>query len=348
MKILVTGGLGYIGSHTVVELQQAGYEVIIIDNLSNSSATVLEGISAITGVVPVYENLDLRKKSNASKFFKKHADIAGVIHFAAFKAVGESAEYPLRYYENNIHSLVYLLQELLKNEIYPFIFSSSCSVYGDVGDSPVTEDTPLRKPASPYGNTKQIGESIVRDVVKANPAFKAISLRYFNPIGAHPSGIIGETPKDVPKNLAPLLAQAAAGKRDRLPIFGTDYPTRDGTCVRDYLHVCDVARAHTLALKRLLENRHATRYEVFNIGAGEGTTVLEIIHRFEAISGKKIPYEITGRRPGDVAIAYADISKAKNILGWTPQYTLDEALRSAWRWEQALQHKTVTHSPKLS
>lgn len=336
MKILVTGGLGYVGSHTVVALQQHGFEVIIIDNLSNASVKVLKGISAITGITPVFERLDLREKESVAAFFKKHIGIQGVIHFAAFKAVEESLKEPLRYYENNIHTLIYLLQEMLLRKIYNFIFSSSCTVYGEPGPQPLTEDSPLKKPKSPYGNTKQTGEEIIADVCKAQPEFNTISLRYFNPIGAHESAEIGEWPTGKPKNLVPLMMQTAMGLKPRLSVFGNDYPTKDGTCVRDYIHVTDVAKAHVLTLKRLLNRSQSSNYEVFNLGSGQGTSVLEMIRSFEHISGKKLPYTITGRRSGDVATAYTATGKAEKLLGWKPQYTLEEALLSAWKWEQKI------------
>src|SRR5690606_29897161 len=268
MSILVTGGLGFIGSHTVVELQNKGFEVIIIDNLSNSSTAVLDGIKAITGKMPIFEKLDLREKLAVSDFFKEHPDIDGVIHFAASKAVGESVDKPLLYYENNINALVYLLQELSEKERVGFIFSSSCTVYGQADKLPITEDAPIKAAESPYGNTKQIGEEIIRDTCKVNPGLRAISLRYFNPIGAHPSVAIGELPIGVPQNLVPFITQTGAGLRKELSVFGDDYPTVDGTCIRDYIHVVDLAKAHVVALKRLLDGDNDGNYEVFNVGTG--------------------------------------------------------------------------------
>lgn len=335
-KILVTGGLGFIGSHTVVELQNEGFEVVIIDNLSNSSIEVLDGITSITGKKPIFKKLDLRDKSKVQDFFKTHNDLKGVIHFAASKAVGESVEKPLLYYENNINTLVYLLQELQKSEDPSFIFSSSCTVYGQADKLPITEDAPVKFAESPYGNTKQIGEEIVRDTCKVSPNIKAISLRYFNPIGAHSTVNIGELPIGVPQNLVPFITQTAIGIRDQLSVFGNDYPTSDGTCVRDYIHVVDLAKAHVIALQRLIENKNTSNYEVFNLGTGKGSTVLEVIESFERVSGQKLNYKFAPRRAGDVVSAYADIHKANNELGWKTKLTLDDAIRSAWQWEQKI------------
>jgi UDP-glucose 4-epimerase len=335
MKILVTGGLGFIGSHTVVELQNEGFEVVIIDNLSNSSESVLNGIVAITGKAPLFENLDLREKVAVQNFFKKHNDIAGVIHFAASKAVGESVENPLLYYENNISSLVYLLQELQNKPNSNFIFSSSCTVYGQAEEMPITENAPIQVALSPYGNTKQIGEEIIRDVAKVSN-IKAILLRYFNPIGAHPSAEIGELPLGVPQNLVPFITQTAFGLRKELSVYGNDYPTPDGTAVRDYIHVVDLAKAHVIALKRLLENKNDSTVETFNLGTGTGSSVLEVIQAFEKVSGQKLPYKIVDRREGDITSAYANTDKANNILGWKAESTLEEAIASAWKWEQKI------------
>lgn len=332
-KILVTGGLGFIGSHTVVELLQQGYEVVIIDNLSNSSLDVLGGITKITQKTPEFENIDLRNKEHVKEFFEKYSDIEGVIHFAASKAVGESVENPLLYYENNISTLIYLLKELSRKESANFIFSSSCTVYGQADSLPITEDAPVKEAMSPYGNTKQIGEEIIRDTCKVHPHFKAISLRYFNPIGAHPSAEIGELPIGTPQNLVPFITQTAIGKRDQLSVFGNDYPTQDGTCIRDYIHVMDLARAHIVALERLMENIAAINYNVFNLGTGKGSSVLEVINTFENVSGQKLPYKIVDRREGDITAAYADTQKANNVLGWKARENLEEALRSAWKWE---------------
>lgn len=341
MKILVTGGLGYVGSHTVVELQHAGFEVIVIDNLSNSSVDVLRGIATITGTTPRFEQLDLREKDKLEAFFKKHNDIAGVIHFAALKAVGESVKTPLQYYENNVNTMVDLLRELLNNEIRNFIFSSSCTVYGEPTELPLTEDSPLNAPASPYGHTKQIGERILHDTCTANPGFNAIALRYFNPIGAHESAGIGELPIGTPQNLVPVITQTAIGLRPHFSVFGDDYPTPDGSCIRDYIHIADVAKAHVTALKRLLGKSKHSNYEVFNLGTGKGTSVLEVIRSFEHISGQKLRYTITERRPGDVTAAYAATEKANTVLGWKTQYTLEEALASAWKWEQKIRQKII-------
>lgn len=332
-KILVTGGLGFIGSHTVVALLQKDYEVVIIDNLSNSSLDVLGGITKITQKTPDFEKIDLRNKEQVKGFFEKHEDITGVIHFAASKAVGESVEDPLLYYENNLSSLIYLLKELSRKGKANLIFSSSCTVYGQADTLPITEDAPVKEAMSPYGNTKQIGEEIIRDTCKVYPDFKAISLRYFNPIGAHPSAEIGELPIGTPQNLIPFITQTAVGKREQLSVFGNDYPTPDGTCIRDYIHVMDLARAHIVALERLMENKASKNYDVFNLGTGEGSSVLQVINTFEKVSGRQLPYKIVDRREGDITSAYADTHKANTVLGWKAQESLEEALRSAWKWE---------------
>lgn len=338
MKILVTGGLGFIGSHTVVELQQKGFEVIIIDNLSNAGIEVLEGITAITGTAPEFEKLDLRNKVAVSDFFNRHSDIGGVIHFAASKAVGESVENPLLYYENNINTLVYVLQELSKKDNANFIFSSSCTVYGQADTLPITESAPVKPAESPYGNTKQIGEEIIRDTCRVNTNVQAIALRYFNPIGSHASAHIGELPIGVPQNLVPFITQTAIGMREQLAVFGNDYPTEDGTCIRDYIHVVDLAKAHVVALERLINNNNDENYEVFNLGTGTGSSVMEVIESFERVSGKKLNYRITDRRPGDVIAAYADTAKANEVLGWVAKSTLDDAMASAWKWEQKIRN----------
>lgn len=338
MKILVTGGLGFIGSHTVVELQNEGFEVVVIDNLSNSSEDVLEGIEAITGKKPIFEKMDLRDKPKVQEFFKKHTDVEGVIHFAASKAVGESVENPLLYYENNLGVLVYLLQELTKKDKANFIFSSSCTVYGQADELPITEDAPVKPAESPYGNTKQVGEEIIRDTCKVNPKLAAIALRYFNPIGAHPSVEIGELPIGVPQNLVPFITQTGIGLREQLSVFGDDYPTEDGTCIRDYIHVVDVAKAHVVALQRLLNQKNKSNYEVFNLGTGKGSSVLEVIHSFERVSGDKLNYQVVGRRAGDVVQAYADTKKANLVLGWKAASTLDESIKSAWDWERKIRN----------
>ncbi|NBL63656.1 UDP-glucose 4-epimerase GalE [Flavobacterium sp. NST-5] len=334
-KILVTGGLGFIGSHTVVELQNEGFEVVIVDNLSNSSEKVLDGIEAITNKKPVFVNLDLREKATVQEFFKKHQDISGVIHFAASKAVGESVENPLLYYENNINTLVYMLQELQKLNHKNFIFSSSCTVYGQAEKMPITENASVQAAISPYGNTKQIGEEIIQDVANSSE-INAILLRYFNPIGAHPSAEIGELPIGVPQNLVPYITQTGIGLRKELSVFGSDYPTTDGTCIRDYIHVVDLAKAHVVALKRLLLKKNNEKVETFNIGTGKGSTVLEVIRSFEKVSGQKLPYKLVPRRNGDVTEAFANTEKANTILGWKAQSTLDEAMASAWKWEKKI------------
>lgn len=337
MKILVTGGLGFIGSHTVVELQNKGFEVVVIDNLSNSSLDVLGGIEKITGKKPAFENIDLRIKNAVQDFFKRHQDIAGVIHFAASKAVGESVQNPLLYYENNINTLVYLLQELQQKKEAHFIFSSSCTVYGQAETMPITENAPVQQAISPYGNTKQIGEEIINDVAHVS-AINAILLRYFNPIGAHPTAEIGELPLGIPQNLVPFITQTAAGLRQELSVFGNDYPTSDGTAIRDYIHVVDLANAHVVAMQRLIENRNLKKVETFNIGTGTGSSVLEVIHAFEEVSGQKLPYKLVGRREGDVVEAYANTDKANSILGWKAQLTLKDALASAWKWERKIRN----------
>lgn len=334
MKIVVTGGLGYIGSHTVVELQQVGFEVLVIDNLSNSSIEVLDGIEAITGKKPEFFKLDLREKDKVSDFFKSNSDISGIIHFAASKAVGESVQNPLLYYENNLNTLVYILQALAKMEESYFIFSSSCTVYGQADELPITENAPVKPAESPYGNTKQIGEEIIRDATHVNTNLNAIALRYFNPIGAHESGQIGELPLGVPQNLVPFITQTGAGLRAELSVFGNDYPTHDGTCVRDYIHVVDLAKAHVIALQRLIEKKNQDQYEIFNLGTGKGSSVLEVIHSFEKMAQVKLPYKIVDRRNGDVVSAYADTKKANEELGWKSKLTLDDAISSAWQWEK--------------
>ena len=335
MKILVTGGLGFIGSHTAVELQNEGYEVVIIDNLSNSSEKVLKGIIAITGKSPIFEKFDLREKVLVQDFFKRHTDVAGVIHFAASKAVGESVEKPLLYYENNLGVLIYLLQQLEEKDRSNFIFSSSCTVYGQAEKMPITEDAPIQPAISPYGNTKQIGEEIIRDAAKVTN-INAILLRYFNPVGAHPSGKIGELPIGVPQNLVPFITQTGIGLRKELSVYGDDYPTPDGTCVRDYIHVVDLAKAHVVALQRLLNKKNQEKVETFNLGTGTGSTVLEVIHAFEKISEKKLQYKIVDRREGDITSAYANTYKANTVLGWKAESTLEEAIASAWKWEQKI------------
>ena len=334
-KILVTGGLGFIGSHTVVELQNEGFEVIIIDDLSNSSKHVLGRITSITGKQLVFEKIDLKDQQALKKFFNNHKNIEGVIHFAASKAVGESVEKPLLYYHNNISSLIYLLEEMEANRVSKFIFSSSCTVYGQADKMPITESAPFKTAESPYGNTKQIGEEITSDTSKVS-SLKAIALRYFNPIGAHESAKIGELPIGIPQNLIPYVTQTAAGIRKELSVFGGDYPTHDGTAIRDYIHVVDLAKAHIVALKRLIENKNKSAFEVFNIGTGKGSSVLEVIKTFEKVTKQKLNYKIVGRREGDIVEAYADTSFANKELKWKAKLSLEEALASAWKWQQSL------------
>ena len=334
-KILVTGGLGFIGSHTVVELQNEGFEVIIIDDLSNSSKHVLDKITSITGKQPVYEKIDLKDQQALKKFFNDHKNIEGVIHFAASKAVGESVEKPLLYYHNNISSLIYLLEEMESNKVSNFIFSSSCTVYGQADKMPITESAPFKPAESPYGNTKQMGEEITSDTSKVS-SLKAIALRYFNPIGAHKSAKIGELPIGIPQNLIPYVTQTAAGIRKEISVFGGDYPTHDGTAIRDYIHVVDLAKAHIVALKRLIENKNKAAFEVFNIGTGKGSSVLEVIKTFEKVTKQKLNYKIVGRREGDIVEAYADTSFANKELKWKAELSLEEALASAWKWQQSL------------
>lgn len=336
-QILVTGGLGFIGSHTVVELIKAGHDPIIVDNLSNSTANVLDGIEEISGKRPVFERVDLKNKSAIQEFFGRYASLQGIIHFAAYKAVGESVHKPLEYYENNIGSLVYILQEMRDLQIDNLIFSSSCTVYGEAEELPITENSPVQPAISPYGNTKQVGEEIIKDAIEAH-GFNSISLRYFNPIGAHPSAEIGESPLGVPLNLVPYVTQTAAGVRKQLAVFGDDYETRDGTNERDYIHVVDVARAHVVALDRLLNHQNQKQFEVFNLGTGKGSTVLEVIQSFERVSESKLNYQIVERRRGDVTAAYADTSKANSVLGWNAEMNLDDAMRDAWRWEKKIRN----------
>ncbi|MDA9339491.1 UDP-glucose 4-epimerase GalE [Polaribacter sp.] len=331
-KILVTGGLGFIGSHTVVELQNKGFEVVIIDNLSNSKIDVLEKITEITGVKPLFYNIDLRIKTEITSFFDTNK-VDGVIHFAAFKAVGESIQKPLEYYENNIGSLVYLLQEMRNRNIDHFIFSSSCTVYGQVEALPIKENSPVKKATSTYGNTKQIGEEIIAESCKAYH-MNAIALRYFNPIGAHESIKIGELPLGVPQNLIPFITQTAAGLRKELSVFGADYDTSDGTAIRDYIHVVDLAKAHIAALERLFNKKNKENFEFFNVGSGIGSTVLEVITAFEKATGKPLNYKIVDRREGDITAAYADTTTANKELNWKTERNLEEALDSAWKWQQ--------------
>ncbi len=335
-KILVTGGTGYIGSHTAVELQNAGYEVIIIDNLSNSNANVIDGIEKITGIRPVFEQLDCNDKEGLRKLFTKHSGIKGIIHFAASKAVGESVQKPLLYYRNNLDSLMNLLELMPEFNIDSFVFSSSCTVYGQPDILPVTENAPIKPALSPYGNTKQICEEIIQDTVYSGVPVKSIILRYFNPIGAHPSAEIGELPLGVPQNLIPFVTQTAAGIRKELSVFGDDYNTPDGSCVRDYINVVDLAKAHVIAVSRMLENNMKKPVEIFNLGTGRGLSVLEIIKTFEEVTGVKLPYKIVGRREGDIEKVWADPEFANKELGWTAKESVANTLLSAWKWQQKL------------
>jgi len=339
-KILVTGGTGYIGSHTAVELIEDGFEVVIIDNLYNSEAVVADRIKEITGIKPQLEVFDLCDQEKLNTFFRKNSNIAAVIHFAAYKAVGESVNKPNEYYRNNLVSLINLLDAMKIFHVPHIVFSSSCTVYGQPEKLPVTEDAPMQPAISPYGNTKQIGEEIIRDSCTADKNIKAISLRYFNPIGAHPSGLIGELPRGVPENLVPFITQTAAGLRDELKVFGDDYDTPDGSCIRDYLHVVDLAKAHVIAVKRLIEGKNKSTYEIFNLGTGKGVSVLEAIKSFEKVTGIKLKYTITGRRAGDIEKIWADPSFANKVLGWKTLLTLDEAMKTAWQWEKNIRKKT--------
>ena len=335
-KILVTGGTGYIGSHTVVELQKEGFEVVIVDNLSNSNIDVLNGIEKITGKRPAFENIDCIDYVSMDRMFEKYNNVEAIIHFAASKAVGESVEKPLLYYRNNLVSLINLLQLMPIHKVRNFVFSSSCTVYGQPDILPVTEDAPIKPALSPYGNTKQIGEEIIRDTIYANSGLNSIILRYFNPVGAHASAEIGELPNGVPNNLMPFVTQTAIGMRKQLQVFGDDYNTPDGSCIRDYIHVVDLAKAHVVAVKRLLESKSKKNVEIFNLGTGRGLSVLEIIETFERVNGVKVPHKIVGRREGDIEKVWADPSFANNELGWKATETLEETLRSAWAWEQNL------------
>lgn len=332
-KILVTGGTGYIGSHTVVELQQQGYEVIIVDNLSNSNIDVLNGIEKITGIRPTFENVDCADYVNMDRMLDKYLGIDAVIHFAASKAVGESVEKPLLYYRNNLVSLLNILQLMPVHKVKNIVFSSSCTVYGQPDVLPVTENAPIKPALSPYGNTKQICEEIIRDTAYANSYYQTTILRYFNPIGAHPSAEIGELPNGVPNNLLPFVTQTAMGLRKQLQVFGNDYNTPDGSCIRDYIHVVDLAKAHVIAVKRMLENKSKSNVETFNLGTGRGLSVLEIIKAFEKVNGVKVPHKIVERREGDIEKVWADPSYANNELGWNAEETVEETLRSAWKWE---------------
>lgn len=331
-RILVTGGLGYIGSHTAVALQAAGFEVVIIDDLSNASLEVLQHIADITKVEPHFHKIDLKDAEKVDRFFSEEK-IDGIIHFAAYKAVGESVEQPLRYYRNNLVSLMNVLEAMERYGTDHFIFSSSCTVYGQADKMPIKEETPLKKPESPYGNTKKIGEEIIEDFVKATGK-NAVALRYFNPVGAHVSGVIGELPNGIPNNLVPYVTQTAMGIRQCLGIFGNDYETRDGTAIRDYIDVNDLADAHVKAMKRLLEKKNVQNLDFFNIGSGTGSTVLEIVKAFEKANGIEIPYEIKPRRAGDIVEAYADYSLAHKELQWSPVTSLETSMKTAWKFQQ--------------
>ncbi len=340
-KILVTGGTGYIGSHTVVELQQAGYDVIIIDNLSNSNADVIEGITKITGKRPVFEKLDCVDMPAMKALFKRHVGIEGIIHFAASKAVGESVQKPLMYYRNNIVSLLNLLELMPQFNVKGIVFSSSCTVYGEPDNNPIDENAPIKPAASPYGNTKQINEEIIQDYVHSGAPIKSIILRYFNPIGAHPSAEIGELPLGVPQNLVPYITQTGIGIRKQLSVFGNDYDTPDGSCIRDFINVVDLAKAHVIAIERMLENKSDEKIEVFNLGTGNGLSVLELIEVFEKVSGKPLNYQIVGRREGDIEQIWANSDKANNVLGWKAVEDIQDTMETAWKWQQHLRAKKI-------
>ncbi|MDO4692366.1 MAG: UDP-glucose 4-epimerase GalE [Porphyromonadaceae bacterium] len=339
-KILVTGGTGYIGSHTTVELINAGYEVVSMDNLSNSNVEVLDGIEAITGIRPKFYEADCNDQSAVERIFGENPDIVGLIHFAASKAVGESVQKPLMYYRNNLLSLIVMLETMERYGTKGIVFSSSCTVYGQPEVLPVTEDAPVQEALSPYGNTKQINEEILRDAIYAGAPYKAIRLRYFNPIGAHPSALIGELPLGVPQNLIPYLTQTAAGIREELSVFGDDYNTPDGSCIRDYINVVDLAKAHVIAIERILdESKGSERLETFNIGTGRGVSVLELINTFEQVTGVKVPHKIVGRREGDIEQVWANPKHANEVLGWEAKETLGDTLKSAWAWQEHIMKK---------
>jgi len=333
-KILVTGGVGYIGSHTVVELLQQNFEVFIVDNLSNSHISVLQGIEKITGKKPHFTKLDLVDKNATEQYFTKHYDIDAVIHFAALKSVNESVAEPLKYYQNNLGSLINLLSNMISLKLNYLVFSSSCTIYGQPDKLPVNEEAPKKTPLSPYGNTKQIAEEIILDTINSSDFLNAISLRYFNPIGSHPSSLIGELPLGIPNNLVPYVTQTAAGIRQQLKVYGNDYKTSDGTCIRDYINVVDLAKAHVVAVNRLLENKIKNNFEVFNLGTGKGHSVLDVINAFEKVSRKKLNYIFANRRPGDVEQVWADATKANKVLGWKAEIGLEETMLSAWNWEK--------------
>ena len=340
-RILVTGGTGYIGSHTVVELQEAGYDVVIVDNLSNSSADVVDNIEKVTGIRPAFEKVDCLDFAGFNAVFGKYPGIKAVIHFAASKAVGESVQKPLLYYRNNLVSLMNLLELMPRHGVQGIVFSSSCTVYGQPDELPVTEQAPIKKAESPYGNTKQINEEIIRDTIASGSPISAILLRYFNPIGAHPSALIGEMPLGVPQNLIPYLTQTAIGIREQLSVFGDDYNTPDGSCIRDYINVVDLAKAHVVAIGRILEGKQKEKVEVFNIGTGRGVSVLELIHAFESATGVKLNYRIAGRRAGDIEQVWANPTLANNELGWRAETGIEDTLRSAWQWQLKLRERGI-------
>lgn len=333
-KILVTGGMGYIGSHTTVELINQGYEVVIIDNLSNSQAFILDRIEQITEVRPKFYEFDLLDEKKLDDFFAENNDLKGIIHFAAAKAVGESVEKPLHYYRNNLVTMVNILEGMKKHNIQNFVFSSSCTVYGQPDELPVTENAPIKPAESPYGYTKQVNESILKDTIASGAKINGIALRYFNPIGAHSSGLIGELPIGVPANLMPFITQTAYGIREQLSVFGDDYDTPDGSCIRDYIHVVDLAKAHIVAIERMINGKNKDKYEMFNIGTGNGFSVFEVIKSFEKTSALKLNYKVAPRRAGDIVQIWADTTIGNNVLGWKAEKTLDEMTLSAWKWEQ--------------
>ena len=330
--VLVTGGLGYIGSHTSVLLLEKGHEVLIVDDLSNSSPEVLDAIAKITGKTPFFEAVDLKNQVGVTQLFDDYPNIKGILHFAASKAVGESIQKPIEYYQNNINSLLNVMAAIKTKT--NLVFSSSCTVYGQADQLPIAEDCPTKRPESPYGNTKKIGEELLEDATKVHSSLNVMSLRYFNPVGAHPSALIGENPKDIPQNLVPYITQSALGKIAPLTVYGNDYPTPDGTCIRDYIHVMDLANAHILALEYLEQNKFTAHLEIVNLGTGTGHSVMEVIESFKRVSKQNFQYSIGPKREGDITAAYASIEKAKNLLKWEPQHTLDDALASAWKWEQ--------------
>ena len=340
-KILVTGGAGYIGSHTVVELQNAGYSVVIIDDLSNSTADSIDGIERITGIRPIFEKLDCNDIKGLRKLFTAHSDINGIIHFAASKAVGESVQKPLLYYRNNLNSLINLLDLMPEFGIKNIVFSSSCTVYGEPDKNPIDETAPVKPAESPYGNTKQINEEIIKDVVRSGADIKSTILRYFNPIGAHPSTEIGELPNGVPQNLVPYITQTAIGVRQQLSVFGDDYDTPDGSCIRDFINVVDLAKAHVIAIDRMTEKKSLEKVEIFNLGTGIGVSVLELIKVFEQVSGVKLNYKIVGRREGDIEKIWADPKRANTVLGWTAKENIEDTMKSAWNWQLKLREKGI-------